>query len=264
MRITILGCGPSGGIPSIAGEWGDCNPNNPRNRRQRSSILIQKNDKNILIDAGPDIREQLLQANICRIDAVILTHAHADHIRGLDDLKRLSVISEKLLPVYADNKTLQTIEIGYPYAIQHINTLYKPFLRLSPFSGSSLQIEGIDFIVFPQVHGNIQSWGIRIDDFAYSTDFNDISQEFLVHLQGLKCWIVDCLQFKDHLSHSSFANTMKFIEKVNPDEAILTHMNQELDYDKLIKILPKKIRPAFDGMQMEFSGEKIIFYDIVN
>lgn len=264
MRITILGCGPSSGVPSIAGEWGNCNPNIPRNRRRRSSILIQKNNKNILVDAGPDVREQLLQANICHLDAVILTHPHADHIRGLDDLKRFSHINEKLLPIYADAKTLQIIEVGYPYAVQQIDRLYSPFLSLHPFVGSFLQIEDIDFIVFPQTHGNIQSWGIRIDNFAYSTDFNNISQESLTHLKGVKCWIVDCLQFKDHLSHSNFANTMKFIEKVRPDEAILTHMNQELDYENLIKILPKNIRPGFDGMKMEFSGEKIIFCDTIN
>lgn len=259
MRITILGCGPSGGVPSIAGEWGKCDPHNPRNRRRRSSILIQKNSKNILIDAGPDVREQLLQANICHIDAVILTHAHADHIRGLDDLKRFSSLNEKPLPVYGDPRTLKAIEIGYPYAIQQVDNLYSPFLSLHPLFGPSLPIEGIDFIVFPQIHGNILSWGIRVDNFAYSTDFNDIPEASLTYLKGLQCWVVDCLRFEEHPSHSSFANTMKFIENIKPREAILTHMNQELDYENLVKILPKQIKAGFDGMKIEFSGEKMFF-----
>lgn len=261
MRVIILGCGPSTGIPLITGEWGQCNPHNPRNRRRRSSVLLQKNGKNILIDAGPDVREQLLDAEITHLDAVILTHAHADHIRGLDDLKCFARSQQQLIPVYGDQKTRASLEAGYSYALFQKDKLYSPFLTFYELSESSLKIEGIDVIPFPQIHGGVTSWGIRVDNFAYSTDFNELSETALDCLQGLKCWIIDCLRFAEHPSHSCFSNTMKLLRKIKPIEAILTHMNQDIDYDKIIEILPAGIRPAYDGMIVDFCGENISIYD---
>lgn len=261
MRVIILGCGSSGGVPLITGEWGRCNPNNPRNRRRRSSVLVQIQGKNILIDAGPDMREQLLDAEITNIDAVLFTHAHSDHLRGIDDLRQIALPNKQPIPIYADALTLSIIERGYSYAINQHDDLYPSFLVTHPFSAGTWTIDDIKILSLPQHHGKIISWGFRIGDFAYSTDFHEIPEQSLQQLQGLKCWIVDCLRFEPHPTHSDFDKTMELIQRLQPEEAILTHMNQDLDYDQLIERLQKSIRPAIDGMTIEFSGEKVIIDD---
>lgn len=261
MRIIILGCGSSGGVPLITGEWGRCDPNNPRNRRRRSSVLLQIRGKNILIDAGPDLREQLLDEKITNIDAVLFTHAHSDHLRGIDDLRQIALRNKQPIPVYGDPKTLATIEHDYSYAIHQRDELYPSFLMPHSFSPGTLLIDNIEILAFPQNHGKISSWGFRIGDFAYSTDFHEIPEASLQQLKGLKCWITGCLRFDPHPTHSNFENTMALIQKLQPKEAILTHMNQDLDYNQVIERLQKNVRPAIDGMIIEVSDEEIIIYD---
>jgi len=261
MRIIILGCGPSGGIPLITGEWGKCDPANPRNRRSRSSVLIQVNGKNILIDAGPDMREQLLDAEITNIDAVLFTHDHSDHLRGIDDLRQIALRNKRPVPLYADSRTMAIIERDYPYAIHQKDDLYPCFLTIHSFSAGTWFIDDVRVLAFPQNHGKTISWGFRIGDFAYSTDFHEIPEVSLQQLQGLKCWIVDCLRFEPHPTHSNFDNTISLIQRLQPEEAILTHMNQEIDYDQVIERLQKNIRPGIDGMTIEFSDANVIIYD---
>lgn len=261
MRIIVLGCGSSGGVPLITGEWGRCDPTNPRNRRRRSSVLIQVKGKNILIDAGPDLREQLLDAKITNIDAVLITHAHSDHLRGLDDLRQIALKNKKRIPVYADARTIAIIEQDYGYAIHQNDALYPTFLTTHSFSEGNLLIEGIQILTFPQYHGKMISWGMRIDDFAYSTDFHEIPESSTQQLQGLKCWVVDCLRFEAHPTHAHVDYTLSLIQKLKPQEAILTHMNQELDYDQLMERLQKNIRPGSDGMIIELSDANVMIYD---
>ncbi|WP_052045816.1 MBL fold metallo-hydrolase [Candidatus Paracaedibacter symbiosus] len=264
MRIIILGCGSSGGVPLITGEWGNCDPNNPRNRRRRASILLEIQGKIILIDAGPDMREQLLDTGITNIDAVIFTHAHSDHLRGIDDLRQFAIRNKHPIPLYGDEHTLKSIKINYPYALCQVDEFYPSFVTVHPFSEGKIVVAGIEMCAFPQHHGNMVSWGFRVGDFAYSTDFHHIPDKSLSQLRRLKCWVVDCLRFKPHPTHSFFAQTVELIQKLQPEQAILTHMNQDFDYDEAVKHLPPGIQPGIDGMIVEFSGENVIIYDKVS
>ena len=261
MRLIILGCGSSGGVPLITGEWGKCNPTNPYNRRRRSSILIQIKGKNILIDAGPDLREQLLDAEITNIDAVLFTHDHSDHLRGIDDLRHIARRYNRLIPLYADRKTMATIKRDYSYALHQEADLYPCFLEIHSFSAGTWFIDDVEILAFPQNHGKTISWGFRIHDFAYSTDFHNMPEESLLHLQGLKCWVVDCLRFEPHPTHSNFDKTISLIERLKPEQAILTHMSHEFDYDQGIERLQKNIRPAIDGMVIEFDKTSVMIRD---
>lgn len=261
MRVIILGCGPSGGVPLVTGEWGRCDPNNPRNRRRRSSILIQIQGKNILIDPSPDLREQLLDAKITDIDAVLCTHSHSDHLRGIDDLRQIAIRNKRPIPIYSDPQTLAIIEGDYSYAIYQQDELYLPFLSLYSFSSGIWMINDIEILAFPQNHGKILSWGFRIGGFAYSTDFHEIPESSLQQLKGLKCWVVGCLRFEKHPSHSNYENTMSLIQRLQPEKAILTHMNQDLDYNQVIERLQKNVKPAIDGMIIELSDERVIICD---
>lgn len=264
MKVIVLGCGPSTGIPLITGGWGSCNPNNPRNRRRRSSVLIQNKGKNLLIDAGPDLREQMLSAKISHIDAVIITHAHADHLRGLDDLKFFAINQHQPIPVYGDLQTVASIEKGYSYAVQEKEKLYPPFLTLHILETERVEIEGISVQIFKQNHGRIHSLGLRIGPFAYSTDFNTLDAKALNCLEGVKCWIVDCLRFLPHLTHSFYYNTLHYIQLLKPTWAFLTHMNEDIDYEAVCHILPLGVKPAYDGLIVEFCGEDVLFHDNVD
>lgn len=254
MKITILGCGSSGGVPSITGDWGKCDPNNPRNRRRRASILVQIGEYNLLIDASPDLREQLLDAKIDRIDAVFYTHAHADHTLGTDELRQIYVKHRQIIPFYADDVTLEFLETAFGYAIhpkdENYNAFLKPHLIEGPFV-----FEQIPIIPFTQHHGNQTSLGYRIGNMAYSTDFNTIPEPSLELLGGLDLWIVDCLRYDPHPTHTNFDHTMHLIERLKPKKAVLTHMTQWLDYDHLKSQLPPHIEPAFDGMALSLENK---------
>jgi phosphoribosyl 1,2-cyclic phosphate phosphodiesterase len=250
MKITILGCGSSGGVPLITGDWGACNPNNPKNRRRRASILIQVAGKNILIDTSPDLREQLLAAGVWNIDLVLYTHDHADHIGGMDDLRQIYMKTQRSIPVYADTATLTHLKKTYSYIFTTLDTLYPAFLEGREIEGI-IDFEAIQIIPFLQHHGHRSSLGFRIGDFAYSTDLIDMPEESYRMLQGLKLWIVDCLRDEPHVSHAHFDQTICMIERIQPERAILTHMTHSLDYDELRSRLPPGIEPAYDGMVLE-------------
>lgn len=261
MRTIILGCGSSGGVPLITGEWGHCDPNNPRNRRRRASVLFQVGGKNILVDAGPDLREQLLDARITHIDAVLFTHAHSDHFRGIDDLRQFSLRSKHPIPLYADEETLGIIESNYAYGLHQLDEFYPPFITGHSFSGGKMLVEGVEINAFIQYHGDGLSWGFRIGDIAYSTDFHDLPESSLEQLHGLKCWIVDCLRFEPHPTHCSLAKALQFIRQLKPKQTVLTHMNHDFDYDEAVKQLPDGVCPAIDGMIVDCSGENVIIYE---
>lgn len=263
MRIIVLGCGSSGGVPLVTGFWGKCDPNNPKNKRRRSSILIQTEGKNILIDAGPDLREQLLDAKIRSIDAVIFTHSHSDHTRGLDELRHFFLETSKKIPIYGDKVTIDYLKNAYNYAFEQQDKNYPPFLEPYEFN-EVFQLGTIQVKTLIQKHGASISWGIRIGNFAYSTDFNFICDKSLEHLQGLTCWIVDCLRIAPHPTHSHLDYTLSLIKKITPTQSILTHMNQDFDYNEAKNLLPTGICPAFDGMVIKIIKEKIVIYDKVN
>lgn len=244
MKITILGCGASPGVPVVGIGWGECDPNDSRNRRSRASILLQFNGKNILIDTSSDLREQLLRHNINRIDAVVYTHAHADHVDGIVELRPLCFIDNKLIPIYASPKTLAEIKTRFYFLFNET-----PYIILDPhIISDKFELFGLEFLPFSQNHGPSDSLGFRIGDFAYSTDVKAFPAESLQLLAGVKTWIVDCLRISPNATHAHLAQTLEWIEIIKPQRAILTHMDLTLDYKKINAILPTGVELAYDGM----------------
>jgi len=243
MKITVLGCGASGGVPLITGEWGACNPENPKNRRRRASVLIQTKNKNILIDTSPDLRMQLLDANVHTIDLVLYTHDHADHVSGLDDLRQIYIKN-------CHQGTLNCLRQAYRYAFVTINPLYPAFLDGRELE-EIIEFEGIQILPYLQYHGHRSSFGFRIGDFAYSTDLIALPEESYEILRDVKIWMVDCLRYEPHISHVNVEQSLKLIEQVKPERAILTHMTHHLDYDELRSRISPHIEPAYDGMVLE-------------
>ncbi len=259
MKITILGCGSSGGVPLITGDWGECAPHNTYNRRRRVSILIQHQNLNILIDTSPDLRQQLLDARVSHVDTVLYTHGHADHGTWpaldvgqhalADGLHELRYYKQKdPIPVYGDYPTLEVLKKAFDYAFKANNPLYAHFLTAHIFENMPFNVQGIEVIPIPLDHVTLTTWGFRIGNFAYTTDFKSIPEASLAKLKDLDLWIVDCLSFEEHPTHSSFNATQELIRKCKPKQAILTHMNHFMDYDVVLSRCDDGVIPAHDGM----------------
>lgn len=254
MKLTILGCGTSAGVPVIGNRWGNCDPKNPKNRRSRTSALVEWDGKRILIDSSPDLRFQLLATHIEDVDAVLYTHAHADHTHGINDLCLLSRRKNAAIPIYGDKDTLRALTTSFEYAFKDPgNDHYKPFLDANEIRPSvSFSLFGKTVTPFIQDHGIIQSVGFKIGPIAYSTDVCQLDPHILDDLKEarLKVWVVDCLQLEPHRTHSHLAQTLQWIEHVKPEQAILTHLSPHLDYDTLSTMLPTNVEPAYDGLSV--------------
>lgn len=264
LKVTILGCGSSPGVPRIGNDWGACDPNEPKNRRTRCSILIERADgggvTRVLVDTGPDVRAQLLAAGVNSIDGVVYTHGHADHVHGIDDLRAFWQNTHRLVDVYADASTMARLmqAFGYCFATAP-GSFYPPILKHHPIeAGRALTIDGpggrIALMPFRQIHGDIETLGLRVGGLAYSCDVSDLPDEALTTLAGLDVWIVDALRYKPHPSHFSLDEAVAWIGRVKPRRAVLTHMHIDLDYATLRRDLPAGIEPAFDGMTLEVPG----------
>lgn len=250
LQVTILGCGGSMGVPLIGNFWGKCDPKNPKNRRSRASLVVENNDTRLLIDSSPDLRQQLLDANIATLDGVLYTHAHADHIHGLNDLRAVCRNGGKPIDVYADAKALQEITESFAYAFTPnpiVGLFFKPVLVSHVIDGP-FQCGSLEIIPIQQDHGYVSSLGFRIGDFAYSTDVLHFEDEELDKLKGIKVWVVDCIRMSPHPTHAHLDLALSWIEHIKPERAYLTHMSEELDYETLLKILPKHVEPAYDGL----------------
>jgi phosphoribosyl 1,2-cyclic phosphate phosphodiesterase len=258
---TILGCSSSAGVPRVAQGWGACDPNNPKNRRRRCSLLVERSGESgvttVLIDVGPDARDQLLAADVAHVDGVLLTHAHADHIHGIDDLRPLHLKAHSLIDIYMDEPTALCVRDAFSYVFETPKgSSYPPMatdLRLR--SGSPCKIKGsggaIEATPFDLNHGEINALGFRIGNLAYSPDVKRIPAASRPLLEGLEVWIVDALRYRSHPSHFSLEEALAEIDAMRPKRAILTNLHTDLDYETLRKRLPKHIVPAYDGLRVE-------------
>jgi phosphoribosyl 1,2-cyclic phosphate phosphodiesterase len=264
LSFTILGCGFSGGVPRPGFGWGACNPNNPRNRRRRCSLLVEREGADggrtrVLIDASPDLREQLVDAGVNDLDAVLFTHEHADHVHGIDDLRSLAIYHKRRIDVFVDEPTSATLHARFGYCFETpAGSSYPPILNEHRVvAGTPVTVEGkggpIVAHPFLQGHGGIPSLGWRFDGLAYSPDVKEVPAESMRFLGGLDVWIVDALFYRQHYSHFSVADALAWIERVKPKRAVLTHMHSDLDYDALRAILPPHVEPAYDGMRLSSS-----------
>ena len=250
IEVTILGCGSSGGVPLIGNIWGPCDPNDSRNIRRRVSILVKKNKKAFLVDTSPDLRMQMLDANIKDVDAVLYTHSHADHVHGIDDLRAFcwQRKDNKPLPIYSDQYTIDQITKRFDYAFENKYGPAVPSLAANTISIGNNTIQGVNVEAIKQVHGKGFSLGYRFDNVAYSTDVNNLPEESMDQLKNLDLWIVDCVRYEPHYSHSHFDQTIEWIKKLKPKKAILTHMGHWLDYNELKNKCPDNVEPGIDGM----------------
>ena len=248
----MLGCGTSFGVPRVGNDWGDCDPAEPRNRRRRVSILIEHEGARILVDTPPDLREQLLDARIDRIDAVIWTHDHADHVHGLDDLRALRHRRGAPLPGFARPETLAVLRRRFDYAFDGKGG-YPAILEPVPLP-DAFAIGPIGVRVADQPHGAVTSAGLRFDvggrSIGYSTDFNALTPEMTKLFEGIDLWIVDALRRRPHPTHPHLAQTLEWIATLRPRRAILTHMDNSMDYRTLVAELPDGVGPGHDGLEV--------------
>jgi phosphoribosyl 1,2-cyclic phosphate phosphodiesterase len=262
LRLTILGCGSSPGTPRITGDWGNCDPSNPRNRRMRTAALVERiaadgGRTTVVIDTGPDFREQMLLASVKRIDAVVYTHPHADHIHGIDDLRGYVLEQRHLIDIHADQPTMLRLRQAFGYCFEtpagssyppivdaHIIHHAKPVIIEG--EGGALTLEPL-----PQVHGDIISLGFRIGTLAYCPDISDFPEATVERLRDLDVLIIDALQYRTHPSHLSLGEALEWIERLAPRHSVLTHMHVPLDYATVMAETPANVEPAYDGMVID-------------
>lgn len=260
LRLTVLGCGSSGGVPRLGGIWGACDPTNPKNRRRRCSVLVERiegeNVTRVLIDTSPDMRDQLLGAEVGHLDGVVFTHEHADHTHGLDDLRMIVFNRKSRLPVWADPYTADSLIGRFSYAfVQPTGSDYPPILDLIGIGSDPFTVDGaagpLTFQPFKVKHGQIDSLGFRVGNLAYLPDAQEIYEDSWPTLEGLDVWVVDALRYTPHPSHAHLERTLGWIERARPKQAVLTNLHIDMDYETLDGELPDNITPAFDGKVIE-------------
>ena len=257
MRVTVLGCGGSRGVPVIGQGWGNCDPTNPRNRRFRPSVLVEHGGAgqgapiSILIDTSPDLRQQLLDADVRRVDAVLWTHSHADHTHGIDELRELCRMMQAPIAAYGFAEHLTELKTRFGYCFEPLrpgDPYYRPVLDAHPVEGA-FAVRGLPVVAFEQDHGYSKTVGYRIDKFAYSTDVVRLGEDAFAALEGVEVWVVDCSRIEPpHPVHAHLALTLEWIGRVKPKRAYLTHMDQTMDYDTVRALLPDGVEPAYDGL----------------
>ena len=259
-QFTILGCGSSGGVPRLGGHWGDCDPDNPRNTRRRCSMLVERisdaGTTSVLIDTSPDLRSQLLDTGTGRLDGVVYTHSHADHVHGLDDLRMIVFNMRARIPVWADGDTQNDLVSRFGYAfVQPKDSPYPPILEMNTIR-EGFEVNGpggpIPFRPFRVNHGSIDALGFRIGGLAYLPDVVAIPDDAWEMLQDLDCWVVDALRRTPHPTHAHLDLTLEWIAQAKPRQAVLTNMHIDLDYQTVRDETPDHVTPAYDGMVLSF------------
>jgi phosphoribosyl 1,2-cyclic phosphate phosphodiesterase len=263
LEVIILGCGSSTGVPRLggpdgAGDWGACDPTNPKNRRRRCSILVRRRDAQgvteVLVDTAPDLREQLLDARCGHLDGVLITHDHADQTHGLDDLRTIAYRNRHRVDVYSDASCLAELKRKFGYTFETPpGSGYPPILTAREIAaGEPFEIAGaggaVPVLPYIQQHGRIHSLGFRFGPLAYSPDVNAVPEEAFAALEGVRCWIVDTLRYTPHPTHANVEMALEWIARVKPVRAILTNLHMDLDYETLRRELPAGVEPAYDGM----------------
>ncbi|UIJ73685.1 MBL fold metallo-hydrolase [Aurantimonas sp. HBX-1] len=261
LRLTILGCASSPGVPRINGDWGACDPAEPRNVRSRAAALIERIGPHgrtvVAIDCGPDFRAQMLGAGVARLDAVMLTHPHADHIHGIDDLRGYMLVQRSRIPVYADEATYARVFEAFRYCFETpAGSNYPPIAdHVAITGGEAFVINGaggpLHVMPVHMVHGSIHSLGFRIGDLAYCSDVSDFPDAAVAALTGVQHVVIDALQYKPHPSHLTVDQALGWIARFGAKAASLTHMHTPLDYATLCRELPPHVRPAYDGLVIE-------------
>ncbi len=250
MKITILGSGTSSGVPRIGNDWGACDPTEPRNRRTRASAIVEHDGTRILIDTSPDMREQLLAADVATLDAVIWTHDHADHCHGIDDLRQVFHAMGEPVRGFARGPTLAALEARFTYAFQGRDG-YPPTIRAAALP-DRLDIGGITIRVVDQPHGNIMAAGLRFEAAAvaigYATDFSHMTEDMASLYQGLDIWVVDALRRWPHPTHPELSAVLGWVEALKPGRTALMHMDHSMDYRTLCAELPRGVEPGYDGL----------------
>ena len=261
LTVTILGCGSSTGVPRVGAGWGACDPGEPKNRRRRCSILVERIGRDgttmVLVDTSPDLRQQLLDAQVTRLDAVLFTHDHADHTHGIDDLRPLVLHMRRRIPAYADATTAAVLQARFGYCFETPpGSGYPPILDEHRIVvPQPVVIEGLGGAVaaepFRMIHGPTEAVGFRFGAIAYAPDVSRMPPESVEALRGLDVLIVDALRYTPHPTHFSVADALALIAEVRPRRAVLTNLHSDIDYDTLRRELPDGIVPAFDGMRIE-------------
>lgn len=252
MKLKVLGCGTSSGVPRIGNDWGGCDPADPRNRRTRSSLLFESADQRLLVDCGPDLREQLLAADVAEIDRVIVTHDHADHLHGIDDLRQVAHAKGHAIPLAARTDTLARIVSRFGYAF-HGSALYPAVLVADAIEGGEERFGAARLRFVDQPHGGITSLGIRFDEgahsAAYSIDFHDMTDDMRALYQGLDLWICDCLRRRPHPTHAHLDAVLGWARELGVGQLLLTHLDNSMDFADLTATLPTWASPAYDGLE---------------
>ena len=252
MKLRILGCGPSSGVPRIGNDWGACDPNDPRNRRTRTSILLDSGGQRLLVDCGPDLRQQLLTAEVGTVDGVIVTHGHADHCHGIDDLRPIAVNRDEPIPLHARQEVLEQLAARFSYVFEGVD-LYRPRVRALPLG------EGIDWgdarlRFVDQPHGFISSLGIRADEgsrsVVYAIDFNDMTLDMATLYENADLWICAVTPATNHLTHANLDAVLEWAKELNAGQLVLTNLDKRLDYATLSSRLPDWAEPAHDGLEL--------------
>lgn len=265
LSITILGCGSSGGVPRVAAGWGECDPNEPKNRRRRCSILVQRRSKNketnVIVDTSPDLREQLLSIGLKHIDSVLYTHDHADHTHGIDDVRSVVIEMRRVLPVYSDARTSSVLRQRFGYCFETPpGSDYPPIVRdFRLMEGHETELDGPGGLVrtlpFEVMHGEIMALGFRFGRVAYTPDLNGLPAKSMHQVENLDIWIIDALRRRHHPSHFNLAESLEWVARMKPKRAILTNMHNDLDYATLCRELPENVVPAYDGMVIEIPNQ---------